>query len=151
MKHRFTLLYAIPALLLLFSACKKDTTDPTPTDNSITGKYTGEMVTKYATATQVTSQTMAVGVEIKSGAKTGEITWVITAPLGEYNDPATATISTNGTTSTLSIPKQKQRYGPGQEVSYEGSGVIEGKKLTMKLLEDEGGYKYEHQITATKP
>jgi hypothetical protein len=156
MKQTSTSFYVISIIfsvgfLAILSACQKETTEPQPVDNSITGKYTGEMVTKYATATQATSQTMAVGVEIKTGAKAGELTWVITAPLGEYNDPATATVTTSGSSSILSIPKQQQTYSPGQQVTYEGSGRIEGKKLTMSLKEEDTSGKYDHQITATKP
>jgi hypothetical protein len=112
--------------------------------------YTGHMVTTYATATQGTSQTMAVGVKISATAKADEVTWTIIAPLGDYNDPATANVTTSGTTRKLTIPKQKQSYGPGQEVTFEGSGTIEGKKLILSIVEIEAGMEYQHQIEATK-
>jgi hypothetical protein len=155
MKLSFSTFYSLSTLvlvmLLTLSACKKETTEPDPIPTETTETYKGHMVTTYATATQGTSQTMAVGVKINATAKADEVTWTITAPLGDYNDPATATVTTSGTTRKLTIPKQKQSYGPGQEVTFEGSGTIEGKKLTMLLKEEEAGSTYQHQIEATKP
>jgi hypothetical protein len=146
----YSLSTLVLAMLLTLSACQKETTEPEPTPTETVETYTGHMVTTYATATQGTSQTMAVGVKISATAKADEVTWTIIAPLGDYNDPATANVTTSGTTRKLTIPKQKQSYGPGQEVTFEGSGTIEGKKLILSIVEIEAGMEYQHQIEATK-
>jgi hypothetical protein len=149
MKRPFdSIIVLVVAFSLVLSACKKEDAEPQSVDNTEAETYTGHMVTEYATPTQVTSQTLAVGVEIKATAKANEVTWKIVTFWDDYNDPATATITTNGDTRTLTIPRQKQTYRPGQEATFEGSGTIREKKLTLMIQEENADGTYQHQITA---
>lgn len=144
--------FFFPALLAVFflgfASCKSDSDDPDPVTNSVIGKYTGQMITTGGFTNQgaAITQTMVVSVELTAGTKDNEFKWKIISPFGDYNDPITATLS--GTMFTT--PKQKLTYGPGDEVTFEGTGTLVDQQLTVTLKEDDGTGQYTHEITVTK-
>lgn len=138
----------LAVLFMGFSSCKNDSEEPEPVTNSVIGKYAGKMITTGGLTNQgsAITQTMVISVELTAGSKENEFMWKIIGPFGDYNDLIVATL--NGTTFTT--PKQKLTYGPGDEVTFEGTGTLIGLQLTVTLKEDDGGGQYTHEITVTK-